>query len=410
MRIEYHRTLLADRVRNAAFHAALQPRGRQGQDDGGRHRRRHRLPGLPGGQARRQARRLSTRRPTSPPSRASCCATTGCPTAASPRCIRPMWPTPDRVDVIVSRDARQLPVRGEHRRDAQRRARALPQSRRHHHSARRRAVRVPGDGRALLSRAVDLGRGRLRPRLRAGQGDDAQQHLRALVRSRAICSAAALRPSPGTSSPSTAHNKTTRSGEASWPVKKRTTVYGLALWWSAELADGVSLSTGPLDPRTHWEQLYLPGPGADHASSRAQTLGARLRSTTSYERGTNVTWTLTVRDKSGRERAAPGARPGEGVPAVAIDPSSQPWGRAGYRAGSGPYVGSPRIAPQARLTPHAGRCGAPTQSWMRRTASTSTLMLPGSEPMPTAERAWRPRSPSTATNKSEQPLITLGDR
>ncbi len=32
-----------------------------------------------------------------------------------------------------------------------------------------------------------------------------------------------------------------------------------------------------------------------------QTLGARLRSTTSYERGTNVTWTLTVRDGSGRE-------------------------------------------------------------------------------------------------------------
>ena len=28
--------------------------------------------------------------------------------------------------------------------------------------------------------------------------------------------------------------------------------------------------------------------------------------------------------------------------------------------------------------------------------------------MPTAERAWRPRSPSTARNRSEQPLITLG--
>ena len=83
-------------------------------------------------------------------------------------------------------------------------------------------------------------------------------------------------------------------------MKKRTTVYGLALWWSAELADGVSLATGPLDPRTHWEQLYLPAL-APITLEPGQTLGARLRSTTSYERGTNVTWTLTVRDASGRD-------------------------------------------------------------------------------------------------------------
>ncbi len=40
-------------------------------------------------------------------------------------------------------------------------------------------------------------------------------------------------------------NKTTRSGDANWPIKKRTTVYGLALWWSAELVDGVSRSAVP---------------------------------------------------------------------------------------------------------------------------------------------------------------------
>ena len=52
-------------------------------------------------------------------------------------------------------------------------------------------------------------------------------------------------------------------------------------------------------------------------SRPAQTLTARLRSTTSYERGTNMTWTLAVRDATGRERAAPGARPGEGLFALA---------------------------------------------------------------------------------------------
>jgi protein arginine N-methyltransferase 1 len=95
-------------------------------------------------------------------------------------------------------------------------------------------------------------------------------------------------------------NKKTRAGEASWPIAKRTAVYGLALWWSADLVEGVTLATGPLAPRTHWEQLYLPvlEPITVEAG---QTLAARLRSTTSYERGTNLTWTIAVRDAGGRE-------------------------------------------------------------------------------------------------------------
>jgi hypothetical protein len=95
-------------------------------------------------------------------------------------------------------------------------------------------------------------------------------------------------------------NRTTRAGEASWPAPAPTAVYGLALWWSAELADGITLSTGPLDPRTHWEQLYLPVLAPIVVES-GQTLAASLRSTTSYERGTNVTWTLSVLDADGRQ-------------------------------------------------------------------------------------------------------------
>lgn len=96
------------------------------------------------------------------------------------------------------------------------------------------------------------------------------------------------------------HNKTTRSGEVRWTLDRRTTVYGVALWWTADLADGISLSTGPLDERTHWEQLYLPvlEPLAVDAG---QTLTARIRSTTSYARGTNVAWTLTIADAAGRQ-------------------------------------------------------------------------------------------------------------
>ena len=97
-------------------------------------------------------------------------------------------------------------------------------------------------------------------------------------------------------------NKTTRSGKAAWRMSRPVTIYGLALWWRAELAPGVMLSTGPLDPRTHWEQLYLPALAPIRVEA-GQSLGASLRSTTSYERGTNVTWTLSVADKGGRELA-----------------------------------------------------------------------------------------------------------
>ena len=95
-------------------------------------------------------------------------------------------------------------------------------------------------------------------------------------------------------------NRTTRSGEVTWTVNKATTIHGLALWWSAELVPGVSLSTGPLDPATHWEQLYLPVLKPIPLEA-GQMLAVRLRSTTSYDAGTNVAWGLRARDAKGRE-------------------------------------------------------------------------------------------------------------
>jgi protein arginine N-methyltransferase 1 len=93
--------------------------------------------------------------------------------------------------------------------------------------------------------------------------------------------------------------KTTRAGQAAWTASGGVTVYGLALWWRAELVEGVGLATGPLDPRTHWEQLYLPVL-APIGLQAGQSLTVRLRSTTSYERGTNLTWSLSVSDAAGR--------------------------------------------------------------------------------------------------------------
>lgn len=100
----------------------------------------------------------------------------------------------------------------------------------------------------------------------------------------------------------TKRNKTTRSGEVSWTVEKATPIYGLALWWRAELVKDLWLGTGPLDPRTHWEQLYLPVMKPMHLDA-GDRLTVRLRSTTSFENGTNVTWALTHSDAKGREKS-----------------------------------------------------------------------------------------------------------
>jgi SAM-dependent methyltransferase len=95
--------------------------------------------------------------------------------------------------------------------------------------------------------------------------------------------------------------KTTRSGTAVFQIKKAATLQGLALWWTAELAAGIGMATGPADPKTHWEQLFLPALEPIPVQA-GDVFSARLRSTTSYANGTNVTWTLSVHDARGRER------------------------------------------------------------------------------------------------------------
>jgi len=47
-------------------------------------------------------------------------------------------------------------------------------------------------------------------------------------------------------------------GEAVLPSLEEETVYGFAGWFDLDLAPGVSLSTGPAAPLTHWRQQYLP--------------------------------------------------------------------------------------------------------------------------------------------------------
>ena len=59
-------------------------------------------------------------------------------------------------------------------------------------------------------------------------------------------------------SPARKPPSSSRKGLASWNELGGRTVHGFALWWEVGLVDGVTLSTSPLAPATHWEQVYLP--------------------------------------------------------------------------------------------------------------------------------------------------------
>ncbi len=76
-----------------------------------------------------------------------------------------------------------------------------------------------------------------------------------------------------------------RKGLVSWSDLGGKTVHGFALWWQVELVDGIALSTSPLAPPTHWEQVYLPllapvtlatGQELDLALSSSTREGVRL--------------------------------------------------------------------------------------------------------------------------------------
>ena len=95
--------------------------------------------------------------------------------------------------------------------------------------------------------------------------------------------------------------KSARRGEASWTIASPVTIYGFATWWHAELGGGITLSTAPAAPRTHWEQLYFPLL-EPIVLSAGETAGIALRSRSSEVAGTHLAWTATHTDAKGKQR------------------------------------------------------------------------------------------------------------
>lgn len=80
-----------------------------------------------------------------------------------------------------------------------------------------------------------------------------------------------------------------RSSTLEWTAAAAQTVQGFALWWEVDLVKGISLSTSPHTPATHWEQIYLPllEPVALQREDRLQL---SLACDTGPKAGVRLTW------------------------------------------------------------------------------------------------------------------------
>jgi SAM-dependent methyltransferase len=90
-----------------------------------------------------------------------------------------------------------------------------------------------------------------------------------------------------------------RAGSVQWQPHRACEIYGFALWWECTLAPGVVLSTSPYRARTHWDQIYLPlleplatEPGDEVALHLASETGGD-------EGGIDVRWTAR-QERDGR--------------------------------------------------------------------------------------------------------------
>lgn len=93
--------------------------------------------------------------------------------------------------------------------------------------------------------------------------------------------------------------RSSRKGSGRWHASAAQKVYGFALWWDAELVAGISLSTSPLLPKTHWEQLYLPLLTPLDVK-RGETVNLSVSSTSSEDQGTNIAWSVQRLDRTGK--------------------------------------------------------------------------------------------------------------
>lgn len=96
-------------------------------------------------------------------------------------------------------------------------------------------------------------------------------------------------------------NESVRSAAVRWPIARPVTVYGFAVWWECGLIPGVSLSTSPSAPPTHWEQIFLPVL-EPFSLIKGEILELRLHVDARREVRINVAWDVRRLTSNGKIR------------------------------------------------------------------------------------------------------------
>jgi protein arginine N-methyltransferase 1 len=89
------------------------------------------------------------------------------------------------------------------------------------------------------------------------------------------------------------NEKSARSGKALWTIDRHVVIYGFAVWWTCTIAPGITLSTSPYSPRTHWDQIFLPltKPLPVEKKDRVEI---RLTSDSRYTVGIQLAWETSL--------------------------------------------------------------------------------------------------------------------
>ncbi|MFM7084163.1 MAG: 50S ribosomal protein L11 methyltransferase [Hyphomicrobium sp.] len=87
----------------------------------------------------------------------------------------------------------------------------------------------------------------------------------------------------------TVPQKQNRQGHTTWTLPRDHMIYGFAYWWEAELCKNVKMSTSPDLPPTHWEQLYFPLE-KPLSAKKGDKVTLEVCSESSFEMGTNLRW------------------------------------------------------------------------------------------------------------------------
>lgn len=91
---------------------------------------------------------------------------------------------------------------------------------------------------------------------------------------------------------------TARSGSLDWTFAQSARVYGVGVWWEAEFGKGLSLSTAPEAAATHWEQLYFPLEDSLDISP-GDVLRFEIASQSTPDSGTHLSWAAELRSAAG---------------------------------------------------------------------------------------------------------------